>query len=136
MFKKQLKDAFCIIRSRLSLPRRLQLLMGLVFTATGRGKILGWNIVHLGRNGLRLLYSEIFARQSYEFVSTRMNPVILDCGANIGMATLYFKWLYPQAQITSFEPDPVTFQVLKRNIVDNELQDVALHNVALAGEKG
>src|SRR6266849_7966185 len=111
MFKKQLKDALCIVRSRLPISRRLGLLVSLMHTVTGVGKILGWNVAHIGRDGLKLLYSEIFARQNYEFTSTRKNPVILDCGANIVMATFYFKWLYPQAQITSFEPDPATFQV-------------------------
>src|SRR5579862_10008371 len=111
MFKKQLKDALCIVRSPFPVYRRLALLMGLIATVVGGGRILGWHIGHLGREGLRLLYSEIFARQNYEFTSTRENPVILDCGANIGMATFYFKWRFPEAQITSFEPDPSTFQL-------------------------
>jgi FkbM family methyltransferase len=57
--------------------------------------------------------------------------VILDCGANIGMATLFFKWLYPNARIDAFEPDPKTFQLLENNVKQNHLTNVATHNCAL-----
>jgi FkbM family methyltransferase len=52
------------------------------------------------------------------------------------MATLFFKWLFPRSIITAFEPDPTTFQVLRRNVDDNRLSDVAVHNVALWNEDG
>lgn len=83
-----------------------------------------------------LLYSEIFARQGYRFSSEKHTPVILDCGANIGIATLYFKWLFPKAQITAFEPDPHTFDLLKENILGNLLEDVVAENIALGREGG
>ncbi|HWX54004.1 MAG TPA: FkbM family methyltransferase [Verrucomicrobiae bacterium] len=135
MFQKALKDAYCIVRSPLAISRRLQLLAGLVSTIAGSGHLLGWNVKHLRQSDLVLLYSEIFAHQGYRFISRGPNPVILDCGANIGMATLYFKWLYPGAQITAFEPDPSTFAVLKDNISANRLEDVEIHNVALGKEE-
>jgi FkbM family methyltransferase len=52
------------------------------------------------------------------------------------MATLYFKWLYPQSRICCFEPDPTTFQVLQKNITANELNNVIAHNCALWSEDG
>lgn len=136
MFPKLVKDTFIILRSPLPLSRRLQLLAGLTSTIAGNGSLLGWNIEHLGRLNLILLYSEIFARQSYRFASSRADPVIFDCGANIGMATLYFKWLYPKARITAFEPDPSTFRVLKTNIERNHLENTVAHNLALGEVDG
>ena len=49
----------------------------------------------------------------YRFVTTKEAPVILDCGANIGLSVIYFKQLYPNSKITAFEPDPDVFKVLK-----------------------
>lgn len=130
-----MKDVFCIARSPFPISRRLQLLKGLGSAIVGRSQLLGWNVKHLGRVAMIVLYSEIFARQSYRFASRTQNPVILDCGANIGMATLYFKWLYPKAQITAFEPDPSTFSVLKENTSGNRLEGVVTHNVALGKDE-
>jgi FkbM family methyltransferase len=135
MLQKLIKDSFCIVRARLPLSRRLRLLGALISTAAGSRRMLGWKVEYLGRGNLRLLYSEIFARQIYHFSSSKRNPIVLDCGANIGMATFFFKSLYPEAQITAFEPDPVTFKVLQHNISSNRLEDVAVHNVALASEE-
>ncbi len=132
MLKKSIKDAYCILRAPLPVKGKLQLLLALIRTFFGGSKLLGWNIHYVGRNNLRLLFSEIFARQNYYFENPRRDPTILDCGANIGMATLFFKWLYPQARIIAFEPDPATFQLLQQNVSGNSLSNVVNHNVALA----
>jgi FkbM family methyltransferase len=94
-------------------------------------KMLGFDIAHFDRPGLEHLYREIFARQHYYFRANTDSPVILDCGANIGMATLYFKWLYPKARIEAFEPDPNAFATLEMNIARNKLTNVVAHNCAL-----
>jgi len=93
-------------------------------------KKMGFLVAHFDRGTLNYLYREIFARQQYFFQAENDRPVVLDCGANIGMASLYFKWLYPNARVQSFEPDPATFQLLKQNIAKNKL-DVETHNCAL-----
>lgn len=94
---------------------------------------MGFDVRHFDRRVTDFLYREIFVRQNYYFAASDDRPVILDCGANIGMASLYFKWLYPKAQIKAFEPDPATFQLLKQNMSRNEL-DVETHNCALWDE--
>jgi len=58
-------------------------------------------------------------------------PLIFDCGANIGLATLYFKNLYLGARIVAFEADPETAAVLRENVSANHLQDVSVHNLML-----
>lgn len=99
-------------------------------------RILDFDVRYLDAASLRHLYHELFAREEYLFSCEKENPAVFDCGANIGMAALFFKWLYPESRITAFEPDPVTFRVLRENVEENHLHDVSLHNVALWSESG
>ena len=71
-------------------------------------------------------YQELFAHEIYRFASMNPRPRILDCGANIGLSVLYFKRLFPQAEITAFEPDPKIFACLARNVEAYAFSDVAL----------
>ena len=48
---------------------------------------------------------QIFGERLYDFESKNRAPVILDCGAHIGLASLYFKERYPEAHIRAFEAD-------------------------------
>jgi FkbM family methyltransferase len=91
---------------------------------------MGFRIRHFDPKILNYLYREIFSRQPYFFRSENPAPVILDCGANVGMATLYFKWLYPQARVQAFEPDPDTYRLLQQTVAWNDLE-VQTHNCAL-----
>ena len=64
-----------------------------------------------------LLYREIFGRECYApTVSMGERPRILDLGANIGLASLYFLTRWPQARLTAFEPNPRAFTLLARNL--------------------
>lgn len=64
-------------------------------------------------------YKEIFIDNIYFFNSEKDNPVIVDCGANIGMSALYFKTMYPNAELTLIEADPAIADVLKSNLDKN-----------------
>jgi FkbM family methyltransferase len=80
------------------------------------------------------LFEEIFIRHVYD---TRLKtPLIIDCGSNIGISVLYFKRIYPEVRIIAFEPEADNFALLRQNVEANCLQDVTIHNVALAGEPG
>jgi FkbM family methyltransferase len=80
------------------------------------------------------LFYEIFIEKDYLF-TPKANPVILDCGSNIGMAILFFKKNYPNAEIIGFEPDHESFQLLKKNIEQNNLTNIQIHNVALSNKE-
>ena len=69
-------------------------------------------------------FKDIFVDQVYKFGTESENPVIYDCGANIGMSCLYFKFLYPKAQIKAFEADPQICLVLEENLQRNNLNDI------------
>ena len=55
--------------------------------------------------------------------------VIVDAGANVGMATLFFAREYPQAHVVAIEPELSNFEMLKRNC--QGLTNVTLIQAAL-----
>ncbi len=69
---------------------------------------------------------QLFDEEIYRFNSTANVPRIIDCGAGIGLSTCYFKKLYPQSEITAFEPDPRFYDVLTRNCEAWGAKDVRL----------
>jgi FkbM family methyltransferase len=86
---------------------------------------------------LHYLFEEVFVREEYLVrLATNSAPVIVDCGANIGFAMLYFKLHYPGAHITSFEPNPSCFEHLQRHIVENQLRDVTAVQAACGLSNG
>ncbi|SRR6266404_1217960 len=76
-------------------------------------------------------YREIFDEEIYRFPSLSNNPLILDCGANIGLGVIYWKRLYPSARIVAFEPDPGVFESLVWNCKQRQLEGVELVNKAV-----
>jgi len=81
-------------------------------------------------------YKDIFIHRIYHFEALSPAPYILDCGSNIGMSILYYKHVYPKAQIIGFEPNPAVFPYLQENIAHNNLADVQLVQVAMAAQGG
>jgi len=71
-------------------------------------------------------YKEIFVDEFYLFKSNSTKPVILDCGANVGMSVLYFKEIFPEARIIAFEAEPAINEILKSNLTRNGISDVEL----------
>lgn len=81
-------------------------------------------------------YKEIFKNEIYKFSTKRNSPIILDCGANIGLSVLYFKKIYPDAQITALEADPIIFTYLKSNMAASGYKEIVLFQKALHHENG
>lgn len=105
--------------------------------AITKEKLLNFSVNFLDYGNFYDQFREIFLRNSYYFKSARQKPLVLDCGANIGMATLYFKSLYPQSEIIAFEPDAINFAILSKNIATNGFsKDVKLVNAALWPDDG
>lgn len=82
------------------------------------------------------LFEEIFLEQTYAFGTDATAPRIMDCGANIGMSLLYFKMCHPNARITAFEPDSKAAACCRKNIDENQLHEIDLHEVAVAASAG
>jgi FkbM family methyltransferase len=96
----------------------------------------GFSVFFNDRNQSTYILKEIFSDEVYYFKHDGDHPVIVDAGANIGIATLYFKHLYPEARITCFEPARATYKRLMDNIYYNSLNDVNAYNVALSDYEG
>lgn len=89
--------------------------------------VKSWELMHS--------FDEIMGQEIYRFASESDRPLIIDCGANIGLSVLYFAKLYPNARIIAFEPDAQNFSLLQKNkesygIAYAELQQEAvwIHN--------
>lgn len=91
-------------------------------------KLLGHTIECIDSASFLFMFKEIFRKEIYKFASNKKDPVIIDCGANIGLSVIYFKQLFPKAIITAFEPDLKIFDVLKKNVESFGYPDVSLIN--------
>lgn len=69
-------------------------------------------------------FKEIFVDEFYRFDTSENQPVIFDCGANVGSSVLYFKKIHPQARIVAFEADEQIAQYLHKNIQQNSIEGV------------
>lgn len=72
---------------------------------------------------------KVFLEQEYKTPFQVDPKVIVDAGANIGMATLFFSQKYPRASIIAIEPEASNFAILTKNCA--ELPNVTLINAAL-----
>lgn len=75
--------------------------------------------------------NELFIEEVYKFNSKNKNPLIIDCGSNIGLSIIYFKRLFPQAKIIGFEPDNDIFAMAKYNLNQFGITDVDLQQKAV-----
>jgi len=94
-------------------------------------RIAGMEIQYPDKNSLWTLVHEVFVEEDYFFESASESPVIIDCGAHVGFSICYFKWLYPNAKITAFEPVTENFNLLRDNVERNSMKDVRIFNLAL-----
>lgn len=137
-----------VIRGNARLPRRrivwtylklkakhflIKLIPGLRFQ---REKLFGYEISIFDYFTLVCLYETIFANQDYAFESATPRPLVMDCGSNVGLSVLYQKITHPDCRVVAFEPDPVTFAMLEKNVAAQGLRDVQLHNRAVFSAAG
>ena len=81
-------------------------------------------------------WDEIFVYRIYEIRSDPAHvPCLVDAGANIGLAALFWKWRYGQFKYVGFEPDPAVAACCRENLRAWQI-DGELHEVALAGREG
>lgn len=80
---------------------------------------------------LSYLFYEVYIKKEYWINLTKSNPLIYDCGSNVGMGISFFKHLFPKAKIIAFEANPLVFSLLEKNVEQHHLEDVHLHQIAL-----
>ena len=98
-----------------------------------KGEILfyGNKFKYLDKASFDFIFDELFIKNIYKFKTLSESPVIIDCGANIGLSVVYFKRNFPSAKILAFEADPTVYEVLVENISKFDYKDVTLLNYAL-----
>lgn len=82
------------------------------------------------------LIESIFIENEYFFKSKSRKPFIVDLGSNIGLSIIYFKTLYPQSTILSFEADPTTYKTLELNISSFGFDKITPYNLAVSKRQG
>lgn len=101
---------------------------------------LGKTIFSISPDNFLLIFREVFIQGHYSIpalLSHKNNVLrILDAGANIGMTAVYFKTIFPNADIVAFEPSPHTAKVLKKNIANNHLKNIEVIEAALSSSSG
>ena len=115
------------------MPVRDALRLALSRSVTGNIRVHLFSIrrdvlIRRGTSDLDCL-KKVFLYEDY-FLPFKITPkVIVDAGANIGMATLYFATQYPEARIIAIEPEPSNFKMLQMNC--SGLANVTLLEMAL-----
>ena len=61
-------------------------------------------------------YRQIFVEEQYRFDVSRPPRVIVDAGANIGLASVYFASRFPSARIFAIECEKSNFELLSANV--------------------
>ena len=70
------------------------------------------------------------------FEPRESEPVIIDCGANIGVSVLEWKTRWPMSRIICFEPDPDAFRLLTLNVERNDIPGVQCIHAAVTDFDG
>ena len=96
----------------------------------GEVRVFGWELAYVDGPSLWSCLDVIVGKRWNDFSAESDSPVIIDCGANIGVSVLNYKRLYPGARIVAFEPDPMFLPVLKSNLARNGAGDVVVVEAA------
>ncbi|MEK7074921.1 MAG: FkbM family methyltransferase [Patescibacteria group bacterium] len=107
----------------------------LPYIARNKERIFSYTFQFPNRPQFFGVLSEIFFRRLYALPARNISTII-DAGANIGISAVYFKWQYPHARITCFEPNPEAFAFLEKNITQNNLHDIRALPYALGNKHG
>jgi FkbM family methyltransferase len=95
-----------------------------------------WHVHYLDGTSLLSAFDVIVVKRWNDFPCRKKNPVILDGGANIGISAIHYKRLFPDAVITSFEPDAGACEMLRRNLIANKVEGVEVVEKALWTHNG
>ena len=90
-------------------------------------------VFRLGKLKINCLYNshigflvkEIFLEEVYASTKSKEVFKILDIGSNIGLSVAYFKMRFPDAVIEAYEPDKNSFELLQKNIRENDWKNVS-----------
>lgn len=112
-------------------------ILNLLDAPTGNNIQLGnFKIDYFDWEAFKVMFEDIFIGCHYYFNIKKQNPTIIDCGSNIGLSVLFFKMIYPDSVLKCFEAEPITFEMLDKNIKQNDIKNAEYHNTVLADLEG
>jgi amino acid adenylation domain-containing protein/FkbM family methyltransferase len=84
----------------------------------------GLSVFYINKNEVEHLYRELFEDQLYlsHGISLHDGDCVFDVGANIGIFTLFAQHARQNLSVYAFEPNPVAFDKLRRNVERYGLQ--------------
>ncbi len=84
------------------------------------------------------VFNQVLVEKEYESVinlaalhNIPLNKMV-DCGANIGLTSLFFKHIFPEIKIYAIEPNRDNYQVLEKNL--KNYSDISVKNFAIWSE--
>lgn len=80
-------------------------------------------------------WDEIFVSGIYDVGTAGPAPRLVDAGANVGLAALYWQLHYPGFHYTGFEPDPAVAALCRANLAAWRVEG-ELHEAAVTGREG
>lgn len=80
-----------------------------------RREVEGFKVFYRNEEETRRIIEEVFDDEEYRFSSQKDTPFIIDCGSHIGLSIMYFKKLFPEAEVLGFEPNPEDFVSANNN---------------------
>src|SRR5262249_8066305 len=89
--------------------------------------------------GRLICYFREKADELFAFMRAYLVPgmTFVDVGANIGSHTIHgARLVAPRGKVFSFEADPVTFEVLQKNVRLNSVENVTLRNQCISDREG
>ena len=97
----------------------------------------GMRVWQLEQGATAYLYRDVFTDAGWikHGIDLRAGEAVIDIGAHIGLASLYFSTIQPACRVIACEPADAPFEALERNLRRHLPEACALH-VAIGSAKG
>ncbi len=97
----------------------------------GSTSILGPKLVFPSGPSCAYQLKSLFGNEVYKFTTLNPTPRVIDGGANIGLASIYFARNFPNAIIHAYEADERVCEFLRKNLNSFDASNVEVHRAAL-----
>jgi len=135
----RISDKFRNILIRISGSKNIFSILLYALTPRYIPNVQGNKMYIYGYNWCFLYYTRVYESEETTFIkaSVKRGDIVLDIGANIGYFTLLFaKAVGPEGHVYAFEPDPINFKYLSKNVKINGYSNVTLINKAVSSTNG
>lgn len=84
------------------------------------------------------LFQEIWIGKIYtKYYKNNIPPkTVVDIGANIGTFTLFSQYIWPNSTVFAYEPSPLNYKYLEKNIGDKFKKKINIFNLAVSNSTG